>query len=565
MYKKLKSLEYLNKQQFLDDLNLIYENCYLYNAEVDSPFRKNVNYLRDRWITLLTAVPEISVQPREKEEKDDIDTLILCHLDRLSEEGSDLESIGGTPKRIKTKRQSSSMIDGRAIALSSEPSPLKETVVTRGHASPEEFPLRDTFDLPFPGRSPFLMQKYKEGSGRGRFSEFKFFHQSIPDSKTISLDHHMRPHKTWEPYFEGDNPDSSVFECGQAIHEFRSLILGSITAPSMFSPARLPSVPPLALGMGAGLERRALANQISLLLYIVGFERIQMPVINILSDLFTTIIRRLLLILKLNIEDSCYSGGVIVATKNILHAFSSPLYSAPSRTSSLQSKSSRDFDVPFVTLDLVSALISFITEEPKRRLGRIKKATGLVQSYHAAVNKNREGPRSPSAGSASASSGNQSEVVDDDLDLEMLSNMDDTTTEVSYSASIRLKQDRSDADMDDDGYEVEDGSPNALAHTYSISGNLSMETSLNKSLSDLLGISPAPRNIVNLVSKRPPSETIQTGNVTFKTRERTVTDGHSINNATDGGDPLPHSISMATATATSALTQENDAKRKKTF
>ena len=59
--KKLKTQEYNNKQQFIDDLNLIFSNCFTYNTAEDSIYRQHIQMLRDKWTYLLKSVPEIVV------------------------------------------------------------------------------------------------------------------------------------------------------------------------------------------------------------------------------------------------------------------------------------------------------------------------------------------------------------------------------------------------------------------------------------------------------------------------------------------------------------------------
>lgn len=59
--KKIKNQEYISKQQFADDLNLIYLNCFAYNTAEDSIYRQHIQMLRDKWTYLLKTVPDIIV------------------------------------------------------------------------------------------------------------------------------------------------------------------------------------------------------------------------------------------------------------------------------------------------------------------------------------------------------------------------------------------------------------------------------------------------------------------------------------------------------------------------
>jgi transcriptional activator SPT7 len=46
MTKKLKTLSYKSKAEFVADLDLIWANCLKYNADVQHPLRRNANSMR---------------------------------------------------------------------------------------------------------------------------------------------------------------------------------------------------------------------------------------------------------------------------------------------------------------------------------------------------------------------------------------------------------------------------------------------------------------------------------------------------------------------------------------
>ena len=58
MLKKLKAFAYASKADFQSDLDLIYDNCHIYNTSENSPYRANVRELRERWVMLMKMVPE---------------------------------------------------------------------------------------------------------------------------------------------------------------------------------------------------------------------------------------------------------------------------------------------------------------------------------------------------------------------------------------------------------------------------------------------------------------------------------------------------------------------------
>ena len=48
MQKKLKTGQYRNKSQFAHDLDLIWDNCFIYNASPQHPLRRNAHFMRKK-------------------------------------------------------------------------------------------------------------------------------------------------------------------------------------------------------------------------------------------------------------------------------------------------------------------------------------------------------------------------------------------------------------------------------------------------------------------------------------------------------------------------------------
>lgn len=69
--KKLKQLEYKNKQEFSEDLYLIYDNCLAYNTNPASEYRKHAMAMRRKTDRLLVRVPNISIKDKSDGEQDD--------------------------------------------------------------------------------------------------------------------------------------------------------------------------------------------------------------------------------------------------------------------------------------------------------------------------------------------------------------------------------------------------------------------------------------------------------------------------------------------------------------
>ena len=71
MSKKLRNFEYKSKQDFIKDLNLIWDNCLTYNTVPDSIYRKHANRMRDKADLLMKFVPDITVKTSMEDSDDD--------------------------------------------------------------------------------------------------------------------------------------------------------------------------------------------------------------------------------------------------------------------------------------------------------------------------------------------------------------------------------------------------------------------------------------------------------------------------------------------------------------
>ena len=64
MTKKLKQLAYKSKQDFVDDLHLIWTNCLKYNSAADHPMRKHALFMRKETDKLVPLIPDIVIRDR---------------------------------------------------------------------------------------------------------------------------------------------------------------------------------------------------------------------------------------------------------------------------------------------------------------------------------------------------------------------------------------------------------------------------------------------------------------------------------------------------------------------
>ncbi|KAL4897024.1 hypothetical protein BDV59DRAFT_83390 [Aspergillus ambiguus] len=84
MTKKLKALQYKSKQEFVDDLNLIWSNCFKYNTNPDHFLRKHALYMRKETEKLVPLIPDIVIRDRAEVEAEER-RLQLAELDGAEE------------------------------------------------------------------------------------------------------------------------------------------------------------------------------------------------------------------------------------------------------------------------------------------------------------------------------------------------------------------------------------------------------------------------------------------------------------------------------------------------
>ncbi|KEY67906.1 hypothetical protein S7711_02117 [Stachybotrys chartarum IBT 7711] len=71
MTKKLKSLNYKSKAEFVTDLNLIWDNCLKYNQDMNHPLRRMANGMRKEAEKLIPLIPDLVIRPRAEVEAEE--------------------------------------------------------------------------------------------------------------------------------------------------------------------------------------------------------------------------------------------------------------------------------------------------------------------------------------------------------------------------------------------------------------------------------------------------------------------------------------------------------------
>lgn len=126
MTKKLKAVQYKSKQEFVDDLNLIWSNCLKYNVNPDHFLRRHALYMRKETEKLVPLIPHIVIRDRavvEAEERrlqnGDAD------LDGLEESDDEpiISSRGRKAPGKSTKKGPNARNKAPAVALDGSPAP----------------------------------------------------------------------------------------------------------------------------------------------------------------------------------------------------------------------------------------------------------------------------------------------------------------------------------------------------------------------------------------------------------------------------------------------------------
>jgi transcriptional activator SPT7 len=71
MTKKLKTLAYKSKAEFVADLELIWSNCLKYNGDISHPLRRNANSMRKESEKLIPLIPDLTIRPRAEVEAEE--------------------------------------------------------------------------------------------------------------------------------------------------------------------------------------------------------------------------------------------------------------------------------------------------------------------------------------------------------------------------------------------------------------------------------------------------------------------------------------------------------------
>lgn len=129
MTKKLKAFSYRSKQDFVDDINLIWANCLKYNTDPNHPLRRKAVIMRKETDKLVPLIPDIVVRDRAEVEAEERRQQ-LADLEDGGEESDDEPIMSSRGRKAPGKtsqkgtapsRSTPSGSEGPAGASSSQP------------------------------------------------------------------------------------------------------------------------------------------------------------------------------------------------------------------------------------------------------------------------------------------------------------------------------------------------------------------------------------------------------------------------------------------------------------
>lgn len=147
--KNLKQLHYTNKQQFVEDLMLIWQNCLMYNSDPKHFIRKDAIAMRKKSLSLIPLIPDITIRDRIDVERE---AAALAAKEKAEEESEQkgrksTRGVGTGKKSAKKGRVSNAVIE---IKDEDEGNPDSEDVKEPETMEPTPIPVPESEQLNVP-------------------------------------------------------------------------------------------------------------------------------------------------------------------------------------------------------------------------------------------------------------------------------------------------------------------------------------------------------------------------------------------------------------------------------
>ena len=130
MTKKLKSLSYKSKKDFVDDLYQIWKNCLRFNSSPDHIFRKHALFMQKETDKLVPLIPELAIKDRAEVEAEERRKQIANgEIDDEAEESDDEPIMASRGRKAPTKGAQKGVQSSRKAPPETTPIPETKPVI----------------------------------------------------------------------------------------------------------------------------------------------------------------------------------------------------------------------------------------------------------------------------------------------------------------------------------------------------------------------------------------------------------------------------------------------------
>ena len=90
--KRLKSLTYKSKTEFVADLNLIWQNCFEYNRDPNHYLRKHAKAMQKKMNEMIPLIPDVVIRDRAEVEAEEAAEVAAAEAAESAEVDADAEA-----------------------------------------------------------------------------------------------------------------------------------------------------------------------------------------------------------------------------------------------------------------------------------------------------------------------------------------------------------------------------------------------------------------------------------------------------------------------------------------
>jgi len=222
MTRKMKGLQYNSKEEFSNDLDLIWSNCLAYNTDPKSPFRTHAIKMRARAASLIKSVPDITIKIKGDSDSEDD----ASHLGKEDvQTKSNIKDKPGSSDDLNNKNTNQNDInnDKEEKELYEKGEDIKtkkwkeESLELRANKFIE---MENEFKKPFNERKPIIrspidMQNYYNDE-KEVIKKLKNYFKSNKENSTLKIENNLQTNKSNDninniPSTSKSNPKKSFY------------------------------------------------------------------------------------------------------------------------------------------------------------------------------------------------------------------------------------------------------------------------------------------------------------------------------------------------------------------